>query len=90
MTAVLNLVNCFQYLDQLIQKDMSLAQEHHGKMVRLYAEFDRSKLLPFLRRSESYPLQMALEECEARDFHKEQVFLLGILPLFHITSKTVN
>ncbi|XP_041366904.1 vacuolar protein sorting-associated protein 41 homolog [Gigantopelta aegis] len=67
----------FVYLDQLIQKDKSLAQEHHGKMVQLYAEFDRSKLLPFLRHSESYPLQMALEECEARDFHKEQVFLLG-------------
>ncbi|XP_048239189.1 vacuolar protein sorting-associated protein 41 homolog [Haliotis rufescens] len=67
----------YVYLDQLIQKDMNSAQEHHGKMVKLYAEFDRPKLLPFLRRSESYPLQMALEECEARSFVREQVFLLG-------------
>ncbi|CAL1533068.1 unnamed protein product [Lymnaea stagnalis] len=65
------------YLDQLVQKDLQGTQKYHGQLVKLYAEYDRTKLLPFLRRSEFYPLQLALEECEARDYVKEQVFLLG-------------
>ena len=73
-----NQLNIFsQYLDQLIQKDIHGTQNFHGQLVKLYAEFDRPKLLPFLRRSEFYPLQTAWEECEIRDFVEEQVFLLG-------------
>jgi len=69
---------CFcQYLDQLFAKDTHAAHEYGGLMVELYAEFDQSKLLSFLRRSESYPLQKALEICEMRGLIKEQVFLLG-------------
>jgi len=67
----------YVYLDKLVQRDLHGTQEFHGSLVKLYAEYDRTKLLPFLRRSEFYPLQMAWEECEARDFVKEQVFLLG-------------
>ncbi|KAK7508589.1 hypothetical protein BaRGS_00000155, partial [Batillaria attramentaria] len=67
----------YVYLDHLYAKDPSAAQDHAGQMVELYCEFDRSKLLSFLRRSESYPLQRALELCEHRGFVKEQVFLLG-------------
>ncbi|KAH9500097.1 Vacuolar protein sorting-associated protein 41 [Bulinus truncatus] len=67
----------FVYLDQMVQKDFQGTQTYHGKLVKLYAEYDRPKLLPFLRRSEFYPLQSALEECIARDYYKEQVFLLG-------------
>ncbi|CAG5117731.1 unnamed protein product, partial [Candidula unifasciata] len=66
----------YVYLDQLVQRDLQGTQGYHGQLVRLYAEFDRPKLLPFLRRSEFYPLQTAWEECEARDYIKEQVFLL--------------
>lgn len=67
----------FQYLDQLVQRDLQGTQSYHGQLVKLYAEYDRPKLLPFLRRSEFYPLQTAWEECEARDYIQEQVFLLG-------------
>ncbi|KAK0051675.1 vacuolar protein sorting-associated protein 41 [Biomphalaria pfeifferi] len=67
----------YVYLDQMVQKDFQGIQTYHGKLVKLYAEYDRSKLLPFLGRSEFYPLQSALEECVARDYYKEQVFLLG-------------
>ncbi|XP_059151993.1 vacuolar protein sorting-associated protein 41 homolog isoform X2 [Physella acuta] len=67
----------YLYLDQLVQKDLQGTQEYHGQLVKLYAEFERPKLLPFLRRSEFYPLQTAWEECEARDYVNEQVFLLG-------------
>ncbi|ESO87990.1 hypothetical protein LOTGIDRAFT_126722, partial [Lottia gigantea] len=65
------------YLDQLIQKDNQASQPYHGRMVKLYAEFDQPKLLSFLRTSQSYPLQMAMDECQTRDLVKEQVFLLG-------------
>jgi hypothetical protein len=68
----------FQYLDQLFSRDMHAVSDYAGLMVELYAEFDRSKLLAFLRRSESYPLQKALEICQSRAFVKEQVFLLGM------------
>ncbi|KAK6166083.1 hypothetical protein SNE40_022857 [Patella caerulea] len=67
----------YVYLDNLIQKDNQVSQEYHGRMVKLYAEFAQPKLLPFLRSSQSYPLQMAMDECQARDLVKEQVFLLG-------------
>lgn len=67
----------YVYLDRLVQRDLQNTQEYHGQLVKLYAEFDRPKLLPFLRRSEFYPLQSAWEECEVRDYVKEQVFLLG-------------
>ncbi|XP_035827939.1 vacuolar protein sorting-associated protein 41 homolog isoform X2 [Aplysia californica] len=67
----------YVYLDQLVHRDVQGTQKYHGQLVKLYAEFDRPKLLPFLRRSEFYPLQTAWEECEARDYVKEQVFLLG-------------
>ncbi|XP_069111688.1 vacuolar protein sorting-associated protein 41 homolog [Argopecten irradians] len=69
--------NLYVYLDKVFQKDPQLCQKYHGKQVRLYAEFDRPRLLSFLRSSNHYPLQMALEECEMRDFIPEQVFLLG-------------
>ncbi|KAL8579065.1 hypothetical protein ACOMHN_036004 [Nucella lapillus] len=67
----------YAYLDQVFTKDPSAASDYGELMVELYGEFDRSKLLSFLRRSESYPLQKALEICERRGYVKEQVFLLG-------------
>ncbi|KAL5007431.1 hypothetical protein ScPMuIL_016237 [Solemya velum] len=65
------------YLDKLFTKDPDLSKEYHGHQVKLYAEFNRSRLLPFLRSSKWYKLQMAMEECEVRDFIPEQVYLLG-------------
>ncbi|KAK3103437.1 hypothetical protein FSP39_019243 [Pinctada imbricata] len=65
------------YLDKLFQKDPQIGNKFHGQQVKLYAEFDKQKLLPFLKGSNHYPLQMALEECELRKLIPEQVFLLG-------------
>ncbi|XP_076460755.1 vacuolar protein sorting-associated protein 41 homolog [Babylonia areolata] len=67
----------YVYLDQVFTKDVHAAGEYGELMVGLYGQYDRSKLLAFLRRSESYPLQKALEICEERGYVKEQVFLLG-------------
>ena len=66
-----------QYLDKLFKKDPHIGHEFHALQVKLYAEYDREKLLPFLRSSNYYPLQMALEICEQRQYIKEMVFLLG-------------
>eukprot|EP00058_Branchiostoma_floridae_P023305 XP_002608795.1 hypothetical protein BRAFLDRAFT_125598 [Branchiostoma floridae] len=67
----------YLYLDTLFQKDPHIGQDFHAMQVKLYAEFDRARLLPFLRSSNYYPLQKALEECQQRNFIPEMVFLLG-------------
>ena len=66
-------------------RDLHGTQAFHGRLVSLYAQFDRPKLLPFLRRSEFYPLQAAWEECKGRDLVPEEVFLLGQLGHWLIT-----
>ena len=68
---------CCQYLDKIFRKDPHIGQDFHALQVRLYAEYDRVRLLPFLRSSNYYPLQGALEECEQRSLIPEMVFLLG-------------
>ena len=64
-------------MDQLASKDKSLVSPYGDRMVQLYAEFNRPKLLPFLRSSIPYKLDMALNVVETREFRPEQVFLLG-------------
>lgn len=49
----------------------------HWKLVHLYAKYDRSKLLPFLKRSKHYPIQDALDICKSKLFFPEMVYLLG-------------
>lgn len=70
------LIFCFlQYLDALEKTDSYGA--FHQKLVGLYAKYDRSKLLPFLRRSNDYVMQEALAICKREGFHAEMVYLLG-------------
>ncbi len=45
--------------------------------VELYAEYNPQRLMPFLMTSQAYSLEAALQQCEARDLVREQVFLLG-------------
>ena len=66
-----------QYLDLLFKKDPHAGQEFHALQVPLFAEFDRPRLLPFLRSSNYYPLQKALDVCQERSLIPEMVFLLG-------------
>ncbi|XP_063231920.1 vacuolar protein sorting-associated protein 41 homolog isoform X2 [Bacillus rossius redtenbacheri] len=68
----------YLYLDALDKRDAKeVARKYHGLMVRLYADFARDKLLPFLRRSDRYPIQEALDACRQRGFHPEMIYLLG-------------
>lgn len=65
------------YLHALDRRDPKLSGPYHGRMVRLYSIFDRNKLLPFLKRSDQYPIQEALEICQKQRYYPEMVYLLG-------------
>ncbi|KNC26991.1 hypothetical protein FF38_02345 [Lucilia cuprina] len=65
----------YLYLDALDKVDNS--GTFHWKLVGLYAIYNRSKLLPFLRRSKHYHIQEALNICKSKSFHPEMVYLLG-------------
>lgn len=67
----------YAYLHALDRKDPKASAPYHGKMVRLYSIFDYDKLLPFLKRSDQYPIQEALEICQKRKYYPEMVYLLG-------------
>ncbi|XP_064648417.1 vacuolar protein sorting-associated protein 41 homolog [Lineus longissimus] len=64
------------YLDALFKKDPDIGQEYHGLQVALYADHDPANLIKFLRSSNYYPLQHAMEECQKRRLTKEMVYLL--------------
>lgn len=65
----------YRYLDAF-DKNNPLGL-YHGKLVKLYAVFARDKLLPFLRRSDHYPIQEALDICQREKYYPEMVYLLG-------------
>ncbi|XP_038045222.1 LOW QUALITY PROTEIN: vacuolar protein sorting-associated protein 41 homolog [Patiria miniata] len=67
----------YHYLDALFHKHPHLSQDFQSLQVTLYAEFNRDKLLPFLRNSQHCPMEVALEVCTERHFIPEMVFLLG-------------
>lgn len=65
----------FQYLDALDKVDNT--GQYHWKLVTLYAKYSREKLLYFLKRSNSYPIQEALDICTRELFYPEMVYLHG-------------
>nr|XP_033335981.1 vacuolar protein sorting-associated protein 41 homolog [Megalopta genalis] len=67
----------YLYLHALDQKDPKNSKKYHGLLLRLYADYSRDKLLPLLRRSDTYPIQQALDICSQRQFYPEMVYLLG-------------
>ncbi|GJP31821.1 hypothetical protein CLOM_g15093 [Closterium sp. NIES-68] len=64
------------YLHEVFQRMPEASTAFHPMQVELYADFDRHLLLPFLRSSDHYPLQDALNLCVQRGLVEEQVFLL--------------
>ncbi|XP_044763027.1 vacuolar protein sorting-associated protein 41 homolog [Coccinella septempunctata] len=65
----------YRYLHEFDKKNPK--GEYHRELVRLYAMYDREKLLPFLKKSEYYPIQEALNICQKEKYYPEMVFLLG-------------
>ncbi|KAK9478037.1 hypothetical protein V1514DRAFT_352660 [Lipomyces japonicus] len=70
-------VMAFLYLERLTQVDGFAAQEFADLQVNLYADYDRPKLLEFVKRSNSYNLEKASEICERRGYIPELVYILG-------------
>jgi vacuolar protein sorting-associated protein 41 len=66
-----------EYLHALFLRDPHVGRDFHQLMIDLYADFDREQLLPFLRQSNYYPLEKALEVCQQRELYRETVFLMG-------------
>lgn len=64
----------FMFLDALDKVDSS--GKFDWKLVNLYARYDHEKMLPFLKRSRTYPLQEAFELCKSNLFYPEMVYLL--------------
>ncbi|KAJ3024132.1 UNVERIFIED_CONTAM: Vacuolar protein sorting-associated protein 41 [Siphonaria sp. JEL0065] len=65
------------YLDALFRFDEHEGLQYHTDQVELYADFDPTRLLDFLRSSAMYKIQAAYELCELRDLVPEMVYLLG-------------
>ena len=64
------------YLHALFEKDHNLGSEFHRLLVDLYATYDPSKLLPFLKQSNAYSLEDALKVCEQHRLYPEMAFVL--------------
>lgn len=65
----------YRYLDAYDKIDSS--GKFHWKLVKLYAVYEPAKLLPFLKRSNNYPIQEAFNICKDKLFYPEMVYLLG-------------
>ncbi|CAH0548772.1 unnamed protein product [Brassicogethes aeneus] len=68
-------IHLFRYLDAFDKKNVT--GKYHKELVKLYSLFDREKLLPFLKKSNHYPIQEALDICQEEKYYPEMVFLLG-------------
>ncbi|KAG9442877.1 hypothetical protein H6P81_018731 [Aristolochia fimbriata] len=65
------------YLHALFEVNPDIGREFHDLQVELYADYEPRMLLPFLRSSQHYKLDKALEICVKRELLREQVFILG-------------
>ncbi|XP_018576522.1 vacuolar protein sorting-associated protein 41 homolog isoform X2 [Anoplophora glabripennis] len=70
-----NELHLYRYLDEYDKKNPK--GKYHKELVKLYAIFARAKLLPFLKKSDFYPIQEALDICQKEKYYPEMVYLLG-------------
>lgn len=67
----------FLYLEKLSSLDPFASREFGDMQVKLYAEFDRPKLLSFIQKNTNYNLGSAVQICETNNYIPELVYLLG-------------
>lgn len=72
----LDIVNYF-YLEQLSDIDVLLVKGFENEMIKLYSQYDRPKLLPFLTTNSDYNISEAIQICELNAFVDELVYLLS-------------
>uniref|UniRef100_A0A1I7YG52 Vacuolar protein sorting-associated protein 41 homolog n=1 Tax=Steinernema glaseri TaxID=37863 RepID=A0A1I7YG52_9BILA len=63
------------YLNRLLARNEGA--EFADLAVQLYSEYDRAKLMPFLKKHENYRIDKALRICEHKKYMEEVAFLLG-------------
>jgi len=64
------------YLDAIFDKEPNLSQAFHTMQVVLYAEYEREKLLSFLKNSQYISLAQAQKELQERNLVPEIVYIL--------------
>jgi len=64
------------YLNRLMNRGQILPSQYSDLLIRLYAEHDRPKLLPFLKNCSNYRLDVALEICRRKQFVEETIEIL--------------
>ncbi|CAK9436893.1 uncharacterized protein LODBEIA_P14150 [Lodderomyces beijingensis] len=74
--ANLSIVNYF-YLLKLGAVDSLQTQNFGNELIKLFADFNRSLLLPYLTDSDNYNVDKAIEICQTREFYSELIYLLG-------------
>lgn len=72
----LDILNYF-YLEQLVEIDELLVKGFEDDLIRLYSQYNRPKLLPFLTVNHNYQITKAIEICELNAFVDELVYLLS-------------
>ncbi|RCK63769.1 Vacuolar protein sorting-associated protein 41 [Candida viswanathii] len=65
------------YLEKLGEIDNFLVEGFGNDRVKLYADYKREKLLPFLTKNDDYDIEAAITICENSEYTKELVYLLG-------------
>ncbi|CAF1544366.1 unnamed protein product [Adineta steineri] len=65
------------YLDAVFSKKSDDTRDFHTRQVSLYAEYEPTKLMGFLRKAGNYNIQEALSICEKKRLPRETVFLCG-------------
>ncbi|XP_072382622.1 vacuolar protein sorting-associated protein 41 homolog [Diabrotica undecimpunctata] len=70
-----NPLHLYRYLDEYDKKNPK--GKYHKELVQLYAVFAKDKLLSFLKKSDHYPIQEALDICQKEKYYPEMVYLLG-------------
>lgn len=82
MERIVNILNhhphhLHTYLDAIFQQDPQLGAPYHNRQVTLYAQYDPTQLLHFLKTSLNYNIPEAYTICEKKDLVSEMVYLLG-------------
>lgn len=65
------------YLENLLSVEHSMVSNFSNDMIELYVKFDRSKLLSYLIKSDSYDIDHAISLCEKNEYTEELIYLLG-------------
>lgn len=72
----LDIMNYF-YLEELIRIDELLVKGYENDRIKLYSQYSRPKLFPFLINNHDYDISKAIDICEANALVDELVYLLG-------------